>query len=290
MILVQVILLGAVALGVGVAIAVAVALGLAGALKGGGFDSFIDSFGPALGSLLLVALFLGSWMLAAWNIFQFKAMAEPERPLRELAFDAVERSWGMLGLMTLMFFFLFGGLFFCFVPGMVLGWWFFLATYIYALDGREGSRALWSSLELLRGRHLDVFVRVLVFVLASTTLSMAAGLVPGIGFVVQMLLIQPLMTLTMITLYRDLKGDEAIPEPRPSQGEKAFAWAMGIGGHLVALAAIAVMLATLNGGLGENLKDEVKAIAKGVPKSGEVSPGPKEGVEKRLPEAQPGKK
>lgn len=133
----------------------------------------------------------------------------------------------------------FGGFILFIIPGIIFAVWFGFSSYINLLEDKDnkGVAALKSSKALVEGRWLEVFVRLVVPVLAvyiaiiivmgilGIIIAILAGamsqynqmLITNIVSSVFSLAFTPLMVLFGIILYNSLKATKGAPAVRPTQ-------------------------------------------------------------------------
>lgn len=111
-----------------------------------------------------------------------------------------------------------GGYFIFFIPGIILSVWLFPAIFIFINEDVRGMDSLLKSKEYVRGRGLQVFIRLFVSIIIVTLF----GMIPIVGPLLSFLLM-PFPLIFAYLLYKELKEIKGDFDFQPSKrGKLAF--------------------------------------------------------------------
>jgi hypothetical protein len=178
-----------------------------------------------------------------WGFSSFiLAVTNEELGLR----DSLRHGWhkvlSFMWLYNLTGFIITGGFLLLIIPGIIFLVWFAFAQFILASEDERGMKAILKSKEYVRGKWLDVFLRLFIVWIMSG----CVGMVPVIGPIVSLLFF-PFVMIFIYLVYKDLKeikGD-GVEFPQ-SAGEKAkWLGAGALGYVLLPLLLLGIFGATI---------------------------------------------
>lgn len=127
------------------------------------------------------------------------------------------------------------------VPGFIFMTWFAFAPYIYLLEDERGMKALIKSKEYVRGRWVEVFVRL--FLVGAIYIGLM--LIPLLGIILAFFYI-PFMLIYAGILYEDLRKEKGLDfKIAPSFMSRCKWVAAGALGHLVSILLPALLFGAL---------------------------------------------
>lgn len=204
-----------------------------------------DLGGPLVAAGVLTGVVLGSialfWGLAAL-VF---AVADEGIGIRAALKQGWSRIWAFAWVFSLSAFIVTGGFMLLVIPGILFSVWFFLCQFVLADEDERGMRALLKSKAYVRGKFIDVFVRLLAVWVASVLI----GMVPALGPLLSILFV-PYMMIFSWLIYDDLRPKYGKIAFACTTGEKA-AW-LGIGALGFLIVPVTLLVLVL-GWLGQSL-------------------------------------
>lgn len=147
-----------------------------------------------------------------------------------------------LWLSILAGFIIMGGYLLFIIPGIILGVWFSLASYVLVSEDKKGMTALLRSKQLIKGYWGKVFWRFLVLGLIVLLISLVAGFIPLVRNIIY-LFIAPFSITFGFLIYENLKQlKEGIPFEPPKRKTKVGFILIGILGLILIPAIIATSI------------------------------------------------
>ncbi len=127
-----------------------------------------------------------------------------------------EKLWPFLWVLSLVGFFILGGLLLAVIPGLIFGVWYFGAQFVLLTEGISGLAALRRSHDYVRGRFWPVCGRLAAFWGVALAVSTLLGAIPMAGPLISLVLTPFGMIFTWL-LFCDLQRlGPAVPGPRPT--------------------------------------------------------------------------
>jgi ribosomal protein L37E len=185
-----------------VAIVVAMIPMVLGTVAGGLLSAVLPASAQGFSVFLAICGALAGMFLLVSGIAAMIHAAMDERLEFNAAFGKGFRSFlPFLWIGILHTFITMGGYLLLVVPGVIFSIWFIFSAFIYVAEDARGMDALIMSREYVRGRGLDVFLRLL----ALWVISAVVGVVPIIGPLLS-LAFAPFSVFYLAILYRSLKA------------------------------------------------------------------------------------
>ena len=99
----------------------------------------------------------------------------------------------------------FGGILLFIIPGIIFSIWFSFSKYVFVAEGKESTKALIKSKELVMGNWWGIFGRILVVTLLASLISY----IPFLGPLINFFFMVPFIQIYLYLLYEDLRKKKA---------------------------------------------------------------------------------
>lgn len=177
----------------------------------GSFEVKKDGIGFYVGLVLIVLIFsLVALVVNFWVELAF-FYAIKEKDAKTDAKSLLKFSWPNIysyaWIAFLMGIIMMAGFLLLIIPGIIFSIWFSLSLYVFVFEEVKGMKALKRSKELVYGYWWPVFGRLFVFGLCAAVL----GVLPLIGFLLNIFLAMPMGIIYGYFLYEDLKKIKTAP-------------------------------------------------------------------------------
>lgn len=171
-----------------------------------------------------ILIWISSWGTTSLLV----AIVDEGSNLKSAIKKAEPRVLSYMWLTFLLSFLILGSFLLFVVPGIIFVVWFIFAAFIFIDKDLRGMNALFASKEYVRGRWLDVFVRLLAVMAVFVLISLA----PIIGALVNILL-TPFIFVYIYQLYLDLKSVSGEINYVPTQKQRFAVIGTGVLGILI---------------------------------------------------------
>ncbi len=158
--------------------------------------------------------------------------------------EAYSRAWGKIlaywWVVLLSSLIIWGALVMFFIPGVMVGVWFFMSLYVLLAEDKKGMASLYTSREYVRGHWWPAFWRIVLLCLGIMIPSMILSVIPFAQPVFTVLL-TPFAVIYTYFMYKNLKEMKGGAVAAPTSGENKFYWIAGILGAITMVALILMM-------------------------------------------------